>query len=332
MKKRLSWIDVVRGIGIFFVVYGHIYIGGEINRWIYSFHMPLFFILSGYLWNKSGNNEIKFSSFLIKRIKTLLVPFVIFRLLLIVYWLIIESHFRLLDLGPIWFLITLFVAEIMLYGILKNNREKISKNIIVCLCLIVILYCISFLEHNSTIGAWVERFIDGTMWYAIGHLLGLCETKIYIKIKEEHKYVILLILFVCSMLCAFFNENISIWSNKYGNYILFLLGGLFGTLFIFVFAKWIIKSNKVIEWYGNNSLLILATHEPIKRIILFLVERILSICGLNDSLQRIQTNILISLIISIVVLVIEIVICYFFKNIKKRCPKVIRDNLLLFIS
>ena len=49
VSERYTWIDCIKGIGIFLVVLGHIYKDNYIGQWIYSFHMPLFFMLSGYL-------------------------------------------------------------------------------------------------------------------------------------------------------------------------------------------------------------------------------------------------------------------------------------------
>ena len=46
---RLEWIDVARGIGIIAVVAGHVWTGGAFRNALYSFHMPLFFLLSGLL-------------------------------------------------------------------------------------------------------------------------------------------------------------------------------------------------------------------------------------------------------------------------------------------
>ena len=48
-KKRLNYLDYAKGIGILLVVLGHIY-NNSVKLWIYSFHMPLFFIISGYLY------------------------------------------------------------------------------------------------------------------------------------------------------------------------------------------------------------------------------------------------------------------------------------------
>ncbi len=46
---RLEWIDVARGIGIIAVVVGHVWTRGPLRDAVYSFHMPLFFLLSGLL-------------------------------------------------------------------------------------------------------------------------------------------------------------------------------------------------------------------------------------------------------------------------------------------
>lgn len=48
-KARLAWIDVARGIGILAVVAGHVWTRGAMRDAFYSFHMPLFFLLSGVL-------------------------------------------------------------------------------------------------------------------------------------------------------------------------------------------------------------------------------------------------------------------------------------------
>ena len=47
--ERLDWVDVARGIGIIAVVVGHIWTRGGVRDAMYSFHMPLFFLLSGML-------------------------------------------------------------------------------------------------------------------------------------------------------------------------------------------------------------------------------------------------------------------------------------------
>ena len=46
-KERIIWIDYAKAIAMFFVIFGHVDSGNYLTNWIYSFHMPLFFLLSG---------------------------------------------------------------------------------------------------------------------------------------------------------------------------------------------------------------------------------------------------------------------------------------------
>src|SRR5689334_5733384 len=65
-RDRIAWIDFVKGIAIILVVYGHVIqgaaYGGLVDGWkffplseafIYSFHMPAFFFVSGMLSGRS---------------------------------------------------------------------------------------------------------------------------------------------------------------------------------------------------------------------------------------------------------------------------------------
>lgn len=49
MKERIKWIDILRAIAIIFVVVGHTLTEGEVQTYFYSFHIPLFFFISGML-------------------------------------------------------------------------------------------------------------------------------------------------------------------------------------------------------------------------------------------------------------------------------------------
>jgi fucose 4-O-acetylase-like acetyltransferase len=83
MSKRIEYLDIAKGIGILLVVLGHNdfeVISLFVQRLIYSFHMPMFFFLSGYFINAS----IPFWDFFKKRSHALLKPF-LFTLFLIYF-------------------------------------------------------------------------------------------------------------------------------------------------------------------------------------------------------------------------------------------------------
>ena len=68
MKKDIVWLDYARTIGIFLVVFGHVLqqfssfegygICKTLWNYIYLFHMPLFFIISGFLFKNDGTKSI----------------------------------------------------------------------------------------------------------------------------------------------------------------------------------------------------------------------------------------------------------------------------------
>ncbi|MBD1556285.1 acyltransferase [Vibrio sp. S9_S30] len=93
MKNRTDWVDYAKGIGILLVVYGHVARGlfnakidmpaalyFRIDSAIYSFHMPLFFFLSGlffyHSFSKRGTKKLMFS-----KVDTIFYPYVLWSLL-----------------------------------------------------------------------------------------------------------------------------------------------------------------------------------------------------------------------------------------------------------
>lgn len=84
--KREKWLDVVKGVGILLMVVGHTKVSDAIKIWIYSFHMPLFFMVTGYLFSKEKweNRGLKF--LLKSRAHAYLIPYaVLFFINLIIY-------------------------------------------------------------------------------------------------------------------------------------------------------------------------------------------------------------------------------------------------------
>ena len=72
---RNSNIDIAKGIAIILMVMGHSSCPTELYKAIYSFHMPLFYILSGYFLNKDPLTDTR--SFLLNKWKKLAIPLII---------------------------------------------------------------------------------------------------------------------------------------------------------------------------------------------------------------------------------------------------------------
>lgn len=316
MIERIHWIDLLKGLGIFFVILGHTIKNNDLYVWIYSFHMPLFFFISGYL--TEPRNSIKdYNQYIWKKCKNLLFPFFIFRILLVFYWLIVEQYFRPLDLGPIWFLIVLFGVEILIAHILLKWKQ-IKIYLVVFVGCIISFYMFKAIDTNISflqkIFGWLARFANGGLWFCLAFII----RKIERKISCSYQYNFIILIFAAiSIFCCKYNGDVSIYSNRINNIILYLIFGLSGIGMISFLCKHIIKKHYWIEWIGNYTIIILAVHEPIKRIILKLIS-----IFFNEDIYIIQSNIFMALFIAFVVLLLCIPVIYLFKYLKKHLGKI----------
>lgn len=140
MSKRIEYIDIARGIGILLVVMGHNDFGlvsPFFYKIIYSFHMPLFFFLSGMFFKA----EIPFLSMAHRRFDSLLKPYI--AIILIIYIMTLSftkvnfdmatqrvikalyasGHY--IDWVQLWFLPHLFALNIFafaFYALVKQTR------------------------------------------------------------------------------------------------------------------------------------------------------------------------------------------------------------------
>ena len=95
---RLEWVDVARGVGIIAVVVGHVWTQGPVRDAVYSFHMPLFFLLSGLLSRAQSPGTFAF-----RQLGSQMRPYAAFLALLIVADQIIEplkGHRPIFDQWP----------------------------------------------------------------------------------------------------------------------------------------------------------------------------------------------------------------------------------------
>lgn len=239
--KRIEWLDELRGIAIFLVVLGHVcQFGFSVEtysllfRIIYSFHMPLFFFISGYA---RGLSEKNINIGVLAR--QLLLPFVT--------WAIIKSIVeRDISLsrclwviqnpasGGLWFLWVLFFISIITCFI----KEKFGSWISFLVCN-VFLVVISFISHGQ-FGTWemavyfpyfviglsirkIETFINRNFADINTVVLALLSlVLIYIRITftqldvySSYPIDIAISLFICLFLYLFFER----YTNHIGNYM-----------------------------------------------------------------------------------------------------------------
>lgn len=130
--ERIVYIDVARGIAALLVVIGHsIQVADStfdeniLFRMIYSFHMPLFMFLSGYVSYKS---EYFDRLWIIKKAKHLVVPFLVWTVLPVLFSGNSGDMFGKLYMAikqpdvSYWFLLILFYCDVLLFA--QNEIEN----------------------------------------------------------------------------------------------------------------------------------------------------------------------------------------------------------------
>lgn len=167
--QRLEYIDLSKGIGIILVVIGHSINGhGIIGHYISSFHMPLFFLLSGLCFNDSRYPT--FAPFFKKRIRTLLLPCLYFTcIMLVLSALLIPAYYPLKSLtykfpNAYWFIFILFLSELFYFIInrtVTNLKGKILL-IIGCLCISVSLHHKDIVLPYNICSIFIATFFYGT--------------------------------------------------------------------------------------------------------------------------------------------------------------------------
>ena len=267
MAKRIEYLDYAKGIGIILVVLGHILIKGNIKIYIYSFHMPLFFIISGYLFNYI--NIINFKEVINKKIKALLIPYLTFSLINILgeyilsglSFMVLKKNFletiKFSGIGALWFLPALFIAE-FIFIFCKINISKSIYSILIfggisCMALLIWVFTKNF------IAIILIRSIIGLIFMVIGYYLFFIMKNITLKWYQ------LIIITLLSIKLAILNGGVDLWGISFNNIILYFTTSILGSLNIILISKKI--NSKILKFFGENTLIIMATHQLILNII-----------------------------------------------------------------
>lgn len=299
--QRLAWLDRAKAYGMFLVYYGHFvetiaYLQGfsvEIAafsqyKFIYAFHMPLFFILSGF-FDKA--KEQKISSFLTRGFLTRILPAIFFNLIAILVILFQDLAFRgssYYDHAPVeklllalltgrplanfitWFLFCLFTVECLNYMVqplLKTNVWKRGGMAMIALAAgyFVGLHAdaiqsLSIRGHNFW---YFTEALIGFSFYQFGFIL---RQSGFISLVQQsfYKYIglgltLLLTVFLFDLNQGPFTdarELVLMASVSHGNLILFGLTAITGSLGV-IFLALSLPSSQVITFIGQNTLILL---------------------------------------------------------------------------
>lgn len=270
--ERLSWLDVLKGIGIILVAIGHIYSNRTVFNWLYSFHMPLFFFAAGWVYKeKNFFTDIK------RRSQTIVVPYFSFGLLVLLYWQVIERRFRDSDMSfmdslfglfsgcydnldfniHLWFLPCFFVT-VVLFNILVNlGGKKIA-------CIVSALMSVIYIVLPMPELSWgINRVFKYIGFYVVGVLLAERKTKIVD--RKIGAGVVALVLLIVNFFLSYHNLTTG---------IMWFVTALIGVTAMILISQ-VINENRVLQYFGRISLIVLCIHGPVYRIVVKIVAILL---------------------------------------------------------
>lgn len=273
MNARENWVDYAKGIGIILVVYGHvargiynsgIYIPQAWYEWadsiIYTFHMPLFFFLSGLFFYQSfykkGAGALVFN-----KIDTILYPYVLWSILQGVSEVFLSSYtngnvsyaevFSLFmePRAQFWFLYALFFIFILVALFFHFFPKKASWTLLVVS--LFAHFCISFFYF----GLVVNSVFYNLIFFSLGILFSL---HVSIKhISNKKSLLLLLVLFVFGQYGyhVFFDG-----STLVEKLLLFCLTILSLLLVLVASYQCSLKQNRWLLFVGSSSMAIYVMH------------------------------------------------------------------------
>ncbi len=283
---RIEWIDFAKTIGIFLIVFGHSIKGTVAHQFVYSFHVPLFFFLSGTTFSTRNS----YRKFLIKRIKTLLIPYwAVMAISLVLFYFMgkftadslsietVEFSWKNYILGslygnyktgflkanaPLWFLPCLFVVQNLMYGIVKLT-EKLKKPVLGIVSALVLSVAICYINFYvfkiSSLPFAIETAFYMLPYTVLGYIVGkypIPDLK-----KRILSLVISAVLFAaCAFSCVFLDILSNPSSDQYSNLTLCIITAVVGTFAVYFLSK-AIPSCKPLSYIGQSTMVILLLHK-----------------------------------------------------------------------
>ncbi|MGN0161880.1 MAG: acyltransferase family protein [Lachnospiraceae bacterium] len=315
MGKRYDYVDIAKGLGIILVILGHIVY--EYVPFCGSVHIPLFFLLAGYLYDMEKSYSVSYGEMVKKRVKRLLIPYFVYNLILYAKYLLklaltheftlnlgfrallgfvyssaifyknvpTENNFEgfVFGNGPLWFLTAMAVASVVFYFVIYyvlKHRFDVRKIVIssIVLCVVSWLLC-RFLP------VYLPWSFEMALLGCVFMLVGLCMRRYNIvEILQKHMWILLICLVVFAGL-HHVNGSANMAIQDYGKSMpVYLTLGILGSVMV-IFTSLVLQKVTVIRrslsYVGQNTLIILAFHMTI----ISVMEGVLAKVGLNRVLD-----------------------------------------------
>lgn len=241
-QKRLEWLDMAKGIAIILMVLGHTSIPDQLSNFIFAFHMPLFFIASGWCTNWAKDN---YRDFVLKKLRSLGIPFLVYSVaVILIAWVAgyQEIEWRsVLAKGwkgyALWFVPVLFFSLVIAKSIM-SFINKVWFRYAIC---VLLLLGGAFLRYRHIYLPWTLATIPYATCLV---LLGSSLRKFHEYIEKPRWWIFV----ICLTLTIVISQNWRLdlaWNNIIPVVIL-TIGAVSGTAMVFTLSSWLNNQGKLL--------------------------------------------------------------------------------------
>lgn len=297
LKGRIKYLDVLRGMAIVFMIIGHI--GGQpyVDRYIHMFHMPVWFFISGWLYH---NKHSSYRSIIEKKFRSLIIPYIFWGTFQYPLWVAFNINAKnklqpLINLywvntselmpiaGALWFLTSLFFAEIIFIVIDRNVSNKwLKTTLFICIAIFGNLYTNII---NFRLPWAIDTSFVGAGFIYIGQLVRkYWNTETIQKIFNLPVWI-LTILFIVNGVLAFVNPYVNMRIGLYGFIPLFWINAITAIVIYWNISKKIeagkhlYKFKNMIAQIGEDSIVYLCLNQLVILIIDKLLANVIFNCA-----------------------------------------------------
>ncbi len=273
IRHRIDHLDAAKGIGMILVVLGHfvcIGSGSIVSVVVYSFHMPLFFFLSGVFADTKRNGIAYFTH----KVKTLLLPYMgfvafgaIVTLIIPVYRKgfsfdgfgnnLLTASFRCFHMGPIWFVLSLFWISLLFFAAYHLIFKRAPMWISVLFLALVAVGATKVVDYSVFSYFQFKTALMGFVFYSVGYFLQDIVKDGHLSIAEK---ILFLPLTGITVLLSRHNGLVAFVNCVYGDLFYMFLTASCGIAAVLIagkiFAKW-----DALVFFGQNTLLALGWHQ-----------------------------------------------------------------------
>ena len=269
-KTRIEWVDLVKGAAIVAVMLGHVDWGeNPLCIWLYSFHMPVWFFLSGILaFYSRGTARPALSEYVRKKASGLLYPYFTFSLISIAYLtvfigfgreivLLLAAMASLLGIsGAMWFLPVMFFSSVLFEAL---GRIRAPKALLLGILLLLI-----FLGDRYTPFEYyyaVQRVLISVSFIYLGYFFEMLSD--LVREKKGPQLLAGAGLMLAGALLSGTNGLVDLHYGTMNNMFRYYSLALLGCAGLSLIGRNLTLPERItapLRFLGRNSLIILATH------------------------------------------------------------------------